>query len=1151
MRTSRTNGTLLSQMALSAVALLLFHSLPGFAQELARRTLTQQQVEARVEPSNVIPAPGEIITAAVFLDSRGLQGSDNRLGAYQARLEWDETKLQFAGFTSGNPPWNDPDVNTQQTGNGILDWAQFLPIGGGAPRADYNILNVNLRVIGSAGDTSLLDLSFSDLLTDSGRRILSLLGVSDSSIVITPVNTPPVLAAIPSQTLIEGTTLTVPVTASDAESMNLRLESRQFPTFVTLQDNGNGNGVITIAPPLGFAGVYTDLLVIAFDDGAPSLSDTVSFTVTVTKANTPPVLAAIPNQTLVEGTTHVVPVTASDAESVNLRLESRQLPAFVTLQDNGNGNGTITIAPPLGSAGTFTDLQVLVFDDGTPVLSDTATFTLTVLRANTPPELSPIADQTIVEGQSRLITVTATDAEGDALSLRAVNFPSFASLRDNGSGNGIISLDPPLGSAGTYADLHVIVFETADPTFADTVSFNLSVRGAEPPPVLDHIPDTTMSEGNVLELPVRATKGSGADDLFLAVENLPAFGAFTDNRNGTGTIRFAPGFTDAGIYANIKVTVQDTSTPPLTDSVAFTLTVLNVNRPPVLEPIAFDSITIDEGASFSLALRASDPDNDSLRFSVQNLPAFGKLTDNGDGTATLQFNPGDNDSGTYPQIIVAVNDNGTPSLSDSDVFTLIVNDVIQPLSCDVEIISPAAGALICGDTVQVCVQTQASGGVGTITTDCRINGVPVIANCASVPLIVGLNTLIANCTFTDALGVVCESADTIQVFARVLQATVKITSPADSTFLCASTINIAGLASVSGGLAPYRSVCTINGDTVSVNADSTFGGTVALALGYNTIIAACSFTDSLGCAVNSRDTVVVFSDPTPPVATFNFNNLPIITGEAIDEESGIAKIEIVEINNRVVNIPPFNIGDTRVTFSSDKIDPNLRSGFMLKITNRAGCSVLADPVYVQLHPAAGRSEFSFNMLHTDRFLYVNNQGLPKIHVMINAKPLNLVANEEGEGRSGSTYFMKKEGQRLLDITSYLREGENQVSVKCDATATGIADLLFADVQLGEIDNSILLPTAFALNQNYPNPFNPETRIAFDIPANWTAPVTLRIYNLQGQLMQTLVDGVMPPGRHEVVWNGRDASGQPVATGMYFYQILSGEVKAVKKMMMTK
>jgi len=1053
MRTSSKNGTLLSRMTLSAVALIVFQILPGFAQDLARQPLAQ--VEARVVPNNPTPAPGEIITAAVFLDSRGLQGSDNRLGAYEARLEWDEAKLQFVNYTVAAPPWNAPDPGIpDSTVYGVLNWAQFLPIGSQvAPPADYNILNVNFRVIGSAGDTSALDLSFSDLLTASGRRILNLLGVNDSSIVITPVNTPPVLAAIQDQTMIEGTIRTLAITATDLESVSFSFATENFPSFITLQNNGTGND-------------------------------------------------------------------------------------------------TITFVPPLGSVGVLNDMKVIVFDDGAPALSDTATFTLTVTR-NNPPVLTEIDDQTMVEGQSRLVAVSATDAQGDALTLVASNFPSFVSLRDNGNGNGVISLDPPVGSAGTYPNLHVIVFETANPTFADTVSFNLSVRGVEPPPVLDPIPDTTMSEGNILEVPVRAAKGSGTDDIILSVNNLPAFGSFTDNHNGTGTIRFAPDFTHAGIYPDIEVTAQDTSTPPLTDKRSFQLTVFNVNRPPKLEPIAFDSFTIDEGANFGLSLRASDPDNDSLRFSVQNLPGFGTLTDNGDGTATLRFTPGNNDSGTYPNIQVVVTDNGTPNLSDSDVFELIVRDVIQPLTCKVEIISPADGAVVCDDTAKVCVEVAASGGVGTIKSDCTVNGIPVVDRCARVPLTLGLNTLIAKCTFTDAQGNVCTATDTVRVFSSVLQCTLKITTPAqDSTFICANTINVGGTASVSGGQAPYTSVCTINGDTISSTGGS-FGKTVALVPGSNTVIAACTFTDNQGCSTTCSDTVTVFSDPTPPEATFSFNNLPIITGEVVDNESGIAKIEIVEINNRMVTIAPFQVGDKRVTFSSDKIDPNLRSGFVLRITNRAGCEILADPVYVRLDPVGGTREFSFSMLHTDRFLYVNNHGLPKINILINDRALNLVANEEGTGRSGNTYFMLKEGQRLIDITSYLHEGDNQVHVKCDATATGSADLLFADVQLGEVDNSIILPTAFALNQNYPNPFNPETHIAFDIPASWTAPVTLRIFNMQGQLIQTLVDGVMAPGRHEVVWNGRDTSGQPVATGMYFYQILSGEVKAVKKMQIVK
>lgn len=1030
------------------VALLLLSQVTAsFAQD--RALSLPAQVQARVVPNNAGPQPGATINAEVFIDTRGLVGSDNRLGSYQAKLRWNTAVLQFINATGGDAPWNAPIISTQQTNAGILDWLQTLA--GGAAPADFRVLRINFRVVGAAGATSQLDLSFSEMNSSTFRNILSFHESADSSIT---VNAPPTIDAIPPQTLTEGSRLTLSVRAQDPPSGVIRLESRQFPTFVTLQDNGNGSGSVTIAPPLGFVGVYTDLQVIAFDNGAPALSDT-------------------------------------------------------------------------------------------------ATFSVTVTRLNTPPELAPIADQTMREREARLISVSATDAQNDPITLRAVNFPSFASLRDNGGGQGVISLDPPLGSAGTYPNLSVIAFETNNSAFADTVTFNLSVRGQEPPPKLDAIPDTSMSEGDVLAVAVRATKGSGTDDIILAVSNLPSFGSFTDNNDGTGTIRFAPDFTHAGIYANIVVVAQDTSNPPLKDTVAFKLTVRNVNRPPVLEKFAFNNLTIDELSRIAISLRASDPDKDNLRFSVQNLPSFATVIDSGNGKGTLHFAPGSNDAGDYPNLKIVVTDNGAPNLSDSDMFDLTVLDRAEPLTCKVEIISPIGGETVCDDTATVCINVTTSGGVGAIRGECFLNGVLVPERCLNVALAAGWNTFIANCKVTDAQGNVCTSSDTVRVFSNVVQAKLKITSPEkDSTFICANTINVTAADSVFGGQAPFKRICTINGDTL-LAFGGIFGKAVALNPGYNTIIAACTITDSLGCAITSRDTITVFSDTTPAETKLSFANLPIITGEVIDNESGISKIEIVEINNRVVTISPFNVGDKRVTFSSDKIDPNLRSGFVLKITNVAGCAILADPVYLKLDTAAGRSEFSFNMLHTDRFLYVKNDGLAKIHVSINDRKLNLVTTEEGEGRTGSTHFMLKQGQKLIDIASYLHEGENRVHVKCDATALGSAELLFADVQIGAIDDAIILPTAFALNQNYPNPFNPTTNIAFDIPENWTAPVTLRIFNVQGQLIQTLIDGVMAPGRHEIVWNGRDANGQPVATGIYFYQILSGEVKAVKRMQMVK
>jgi subtilisin family serine protease len=78
------------------------------------------------------------------------------------------------------------------------------------------------------------------------------------------------------------------------------------------------------------------------------------------------------------------------------------------------------------------------------------------------------------------------------------------------------------------------------------------------------------------------------------------------------------------------------------------------------------------------------------------------------------------------------------------------------------------------------------------------------------------------------------------------------------------------------------------------------------------------------------------------------------------------------------------------------------------------------------------------------------------------------------------------------------------------------------------------PQEYVLEQNYPNPFNPETRMAFTLPSQ--GYVTLRLYDVLGREIRTLADGEMPAGRHVSVWDGTDASGGSVASGIYVYRL---------------
>jgi len=91
--------------------------------------------------------------------------------------------------------------------------------------------------------------------------------------------------------------------------------------------------------------------------------------------------------------------------------------------------------------------------------------------------------------------------------------------------------------------------------------------------------------------------------------------------------------------------------------------------------------------------------------------------------------------------------------------------------------------------------------------------------------------------------------------------------------------------------------------------------------------------------------------------------------------------------------------------------------------------------------------------------------------------------------------------------------------------------------------------AARLQQNYPNPFNPTTTIRFDLPSR--GEVELVIYDASGARVAIIARGFYPAGSHTVRWNGTDASGARVASGVYFYRLRSNGVELARKMLLLK
>jgi hypothetical protein len=92
-------------------------------------------------------------------------------------------------------------------------------------------------------------------------------------------------------------------------------------------------------------------------------------------------------------------------------------------------------------------------------------------------------------------------------------------------------------------------------------------------------------------------------------------------------------------------------------------------------------------------------------------------------------------------------------------------------------------------------------------------------------------------------------------------------------------------------------------------------------------------------------------------------------------------------------------------------------------------------------------------------------------------------------------------------------------------------------------------TAYHLAQNYPNPFNPITTIDYQLPLR--SRVSLKIFDVSGKLVRTLVDEYEGAGSHDALWDGKDSFGKAVASSIYFYELRAGSYRETKRMVLLR
>ncbi|HYG38805.1 MAG TPA: fibronectin type III domain-containing protein [Cytophagales bacterium] len=378
----------------------------------------------------------------------------------------------------------------------------------------------------------------------------------------------PIFVTIGNKTATEGSRLDLTLTATDEDGDLITFSATGLPSFVAIANNFGVSATLTINPGYAHSGVYEGIVITA-NDGKGGI-DTETISITVNNVNRAPQLAAIGNAEVNELSDLIIDLSGTDADGDTISFSATGLPSFATFSNSGSGTGSINVNPEIGDAGSY-NVTVTVTDANTDTSSETFTLKVNKLNLNAP-VIATIGNKTLDENTNQSYALTASDADGDAVTLSATGLPSFATFTSTGNGTGTLAVAPSYSHSGVYSN--VIISANDGNGGSSTQTISITVNNVNRAPIVAQIGTQSINEGTSLTVNIIASDADG-DVLTLTATNLPAdFSAFTNTGNGTATLKFSPGFSNSGTYNNVTITVVDGNGG--TDTESFTLNVEDV-----------------------------------------------------------------------------------------------------------------------------------------------------------------------------------------------------------------------------------------------------------------------------------------------------------------------------------------------------------------------------------------------------------------------------------------------------------------------------------------------------------------------------------------------------------------------------------------------
>jgi len=261
---------------------------------------------------------------------------------------------------------------------------------------------------------------------------------------------------------------------------------------------------------------------------------------------------------------------------------------------------------------------------------------------NRPPVIGGSPATGVLEGELYGFVPTASDPDGNPLTFSIANKPAWAMFT---ASSGLLSGIPPIGSANTYSNVTISVSDGKGGS-ASLAPFGITVSAkANNPPDIWGIPALSVNAGEAYVFKPSASDPDG-QKLTFEVQGMPGWASFDTS---TGTLSGTPAVANAGKSASITISVTDGQA---SDSLApFSITVVKPNTPPTIGGTPAASVTAGQAYGFTPV--ASDPDGQTLTFSIANMPAWASFDST---TGRLYGTPAAAYSGTQSGIVITVSD---------------------------------------------------------------------------------------------------------------------------------------------------------------------------------------------------------------------------------------------------------------------------------------------------------------------------------------------------------------------------------------------------------------------------------------------------------------------------------------------------------------